>query len=162
IELAAARVPLLGVGRLRQGLDERLKLLAGGGTRMALPRHQTLRAALQWSYALLTKVEQTVFDRLGVFVGTFSLEAVQIVASDDAIDRWAVLDHLATLVDKSLVLVEDGATPRYRLLESSRVFALERLAATNSLNSLRESHALAIAATLSADDAIEGVGARMR
>src|SRR5262249_12867919 len=106
IEFAAARVPLLGVRGLRQRLDERLNLLAGGGARAALPRHQTLRAALQWSYGLLSVEEQSLFDRLGVFVGTFSLEAAQHIASEDDKNRWAVLDRLASLVDKSLVLVE--------------------------------------------------------
>jgi predicted ATPase len=161
IELAAARVPLLGVHGLRQRLDERLKLLAGG-TRTALPRHQTLRAALQWSYGLLSAAEQTVFDRLGVFVGTFSLEAAQQVACDEAIDAWVVLDHLATLVDKSLVLVEGAEVPRYRLLESSRAFARERLTAAGSLEALRRRHAQAIADTVTGDDPFERPNARMR
>ncbi|MDM0117993.1 adenylate/guanylate cyclase domain-containing protein [Variovorax sp. J22R133] len=161
IELAAARVSLLGVRGVRQRLYERLKLL-GTGSRTALPRHQTLRAALQWSHGLLTAVEQTVFDRLGVFMGTFSLEAAQQVAADEAIDTWAVLDHLASLVDKSLVLVEGGQTKRYRLLESSRAFALERLAAAGSLEAIRRRHAQAIADTLTGDDPFEEPLARMR
>jgi predicted ATPase/class 3 adenylate cyclase len=161
IELAAARVSLLGVRGVRQRLDERLKLLAAG-SRTALPRHQTLRAALQWSHGLLTAAEQTVFDRLGVFVGTFSLEAAQQVAADEAIDTWAVLDHLASLVDKSLVLVEGGEAKRYRLLESSRAFALERLAAVGSLEAIRRQHAQAIANTLTGDDPFEEPLARMR
>ena len=161
IELAAARVSLLGVRGVRQRLDERLKLLAAG-SRTALPRHQTLRAALQWSHGLLTTVEQTVFDRLGVFVGTFSLEAAQQVAADEATDTWAVLDHLASLVDKSLVLVEGGETKRYRMLESSRAFALERLAAAGSLEAIRRRHAQAIANTLTGDDPFEEPLARMR
>jgi predicted ATPase len=161
IELAAARVSLLGVRGLRGRLDERLKLLAGG-SRTALPRQQTLRAALQWSYGLLTAAEQTVFDRLGVFVGKFSLEAAQQVAADEAIDAWAVLDHLASLVDKSLVLVDGGEMPRYRLLESNRAFALERLAATGSLEAIRKRHAEAIAETLAGDDPFEEPLAQMR
>jgi predicted ATPase/class 3 adenylate cyclase len=161
IELAAARVSLLGVRGVRQRLDERLKLLAAG-SRTALPRHQTLRAALQWSHGLLTAWEQTVFDRLGVFMGTFSLEAAQQVAADEAIDIWGVLDHLASLVDKSLVLVEGGETKRYRLLESSRAFALERLAAAGSLESIHKRHARAIADTLTGDDPFEEPLARMR
>ncbi|MGJ7512606.1 adenylate/guanylate cyclase domain-containing protein [Variovorax sp. GT1P44] len=161
IELAAARVPLLGVRGVRQRLGERLKLLAAG-SRTALPRHQTLRAALQWSHGLLTAAEQTVFDRLGVFMGTFSLEAAQLVAADEAIDTWTVLDHLASLVDKSLVLVEGGEAKRYRLLESSRAFALERLAATGSLEAIRRRHAQAIADTLAGDDPFEEPLARMR
>ena len=161
IELAAARVSLLGVRGVRQRLDERLKLLAAG-SRTAPPRHQTLRAALQWSHGLLTVAERTVFDRLGVFIGTFSLEAAQQVAADEAIDTWAVLDHLASLVDKSLVLVEGGETKRYRMLESSRAFALERLAAAGSLEAICRRHAQAIADTLTGDDPFEEPLARMR
>jgi len=103
-----------------------------------------------------------VFDRLGVFVGTFSLEAAQQVAVDPAIDPWAVLDHLASLVDKSLVLVEGGGIPRYRLLESNRAFALERLAATGALEAIRKRHAQAIAETLTGEDSFEEPLARMR
>jgi predicted ATPase/DNA-binding winged helix-turn-helix (wHTH) protein len=160
IELAAGRVLLLGVLGLRQRLDERLKLLAGG-VRTALARHQTLRAALEWSHALLTAEDRTVFDRLGVFVGSFSMQAAQQLASDEAIDEWAVLDHLAALVDKSLVLVEAGSVPRYRLLESSRAFALERLAAGGMLDTLRRRHAQVMADTLVGDDPMEGPNARM-
>jgi predicted ATPase/class 3 adenylate cyclase len=161
IELAAARVPLLGVRGVRQRLDQRLKLLAAG-SRTALPRHQTLRAALQWSYGLLTAAEQTVFDRLGVFVGTFSLSAAQLVAGDQAIDAWGVLDRLASLVDKSLVLVERGETPRYRLLESSRAFALERLAAAGAVETIRKRHAQALVEILTGDDPHEEPLARSR
>ncbi len=161
IELAAARVSLLGVRGVCQRLDERLKLLAAG-SRTALPRHQTLRAALRWSHGLLTEAEQTVFDRLGVFMGTFSLEAAQLVAGDPAVDTWAVLDHLASLVDKSLVLVEGRDTKRYRLLESSRAFALERLAAAGLLEAIHKRLAKAIADTLTGDDPFEEPLARMR
>jgi len=161
IELAAARVSLLGVRGVRQRLDQRLELLAAG-SRTALPRHQTLRAALEWSYGLLTAAEQTVFDRLGVFVGTFSLKAAQLVAGDDAIDAWGVLDHLASLADKSLVLVEGRETPRYRLLESSRAFALERLVAAGSLEAIRKRHAEALVEILTGDDLFEEPLARMR
>jgi predicted ATPase/DNA-binding winged helix-turn-helix (wHTH) protein len=160
IELAAARVPLLGVLGVRLRLGQRLKLLAGGAWG-ALPRHQTLRAALEWSYGLLSPEERSVFDRLGVFVGSFSLEAAQHVASDDTIDAWAVLEHLAALVDKSLVLVESGDPPRYRLLESSRVLALERLAEADATDATRRRHAQAIADTLAGGGIIEGPEARM-
>ncbi|WP_233804889.1 ATP-binding protein [Paraburkholderia sp. HP33-1] len=161
IEFAAAREPLLGVHGLLRRLDERLRLLAGGN-RTAPPRHQTLRGAMQWSYELLSAPEQTVFDRLGVFMGTFSLEAAQRVASDQTIDSWAVIDHLASLVDKSLVMVERGEMPRYRLLESSRAFALERLAITGSLDATRRRHAEALAQILTGDDLFEEPLARMR
>ncbi|WP_233860333.1 ATP-binding protein [Paraburkholderia sp. HD33-4] len=161
IEFAAARGAVLGIQGLRRRLDERLRLLAGG-RRTALPRHQTLRGALQWSYGLLTAPEQTVFDRLGVFMGTFSLEAAQCVASDQLIDSWAVIDHLASLVDKSLVMVEGGETPRYRLLESSRAFALEQLTSTGSLDATRRRHAEALAESLTGDDPFEEPLARIR
>jgi predicted ATPase/DNA-binding winged helix-turn-helix (wHTH) protein len=128
IELAAARVPLLGVEGVRDRLDERFRLLTAG-SRMALRRHQTLHAALEWSYSLLSEPEQIVLDRLGVFAGGFSLEPAQQLVSDDEIDPWAVLDHLGALVDKSLVIADGGAVPRYRMLETTRAFALERLAA---------------------------------
>ncbi len=159
IELAAGRVPLLGVLGLRQRLDEQLKLLAGG-VRTALPRHQTLRAALQWSHALLSPQERTVFDQLGVFVGSFSMQAAQQLACDGVIDEWAVLDHLAALIDKSLVLVEEGNAPRYRLLESSRAFALERLSDAGVLEALRRRHAQVMADALVGRNPMEGPNAR--
>ena len=127
IELAAARVPLLGVQGIRERLDERFRLLTAG-SRLALRKHQTLRAALEWSYGLLSEHEQRLFDQLGVFTGGFSLKAAQELAADDAIDEWKVLDRLAALVDKSLVIVDSGELPRYRMLETTRAFALERLA----------------------------------
>ena len=160
IELAAARIPLLGVHGLRRRIDEQLRLLSGG-VRTALPRQQTLRAALQWSHALLSSEERTVFDRLGVFVGSFSLEAAQRVACDEAIDPWAVLDHLATLVDKSLVLAEGGDVPRYRLLESNRALLLERLAAAGVTEQLQRRHAQVIADTLMGEDPMEGPSTRV-
>jgi len=128
IELAAARVPLLGIEGLRRRLGERFRVLTSGN-RLALPRHQTLRAALEWSHGLLNEAQRAVFRRLGVFAGSFTLEAAQKVAADDAVDPWAVLDALGSLVDKSLVVAEpetDGE-PRYRLLETMRHFALEQL-----------------------------------
>ena len=108
IELAAARVPLLGLEGVRARLDDRFRVLTAGA-RFALPRHQTLRAALDWSHALLSADEQAVFRRLGVFVGSFDLDAAQRVGVGDALDDWAVLDILGALVDKSWVVVEDGA-----------------------------------------------------
>lgn len=140
LELAAARVPLLGVDGVRERLDERFRLLTAG-SRLALPKHQTLRAALEWSYSLLSEPEQRVFDRLGVFAGGFSLEAAQELAADDAIDEWAVLDHLGALVDKSLVLVDNGELPRYRMLETTRAFALERLASRGETPQMMRRHA---------------------
>ena len=140
IELAAARVPLLGVDGVRERLDERFRLLTAG-SRLALRRHQTLRAALEWSYTLLSEPEQLVLDRLGVFAGTFSLELAQQLASDEAIDRWAVLDHLGALVNKSLVITDGRGVPRYRMLETTRAFALERLAARGATLPMLRRHA---------------------
>jgi predicted ATPase/DNA-binding winged helix-turn-helix (wHTH) protein len=140
IELAAARVPLLGVQGVRERLDERFRLLTAG-SRLALRRHQTLRAALEWSYGLLSDAEQAIFDRLGVFAGSFSLECAQQLAADRTTDEWAVLDHLGALVDKSLVNIEPGGTPRYRMLETTRAYALERLAARGATSVAMRRHA---------------------
>ena len=141
IELAAARVPLLGIEGLRSRLDDRLRVLTSGN-RLALPRHQTLRAALEWSHGLLTQSQQTVFRRLGVFAGGFALQAAQQVAADQDIDEWTVLDALGALVDKSLVVVEPdtGGEPRYRLLETMREFALDRLEAAGDGDASRTRH----------------------
>jgi predicted ATPase/DNA-binding winged helix-turn-helix (wHTH) protein len=140
IELAAARVPLLGVQGVRQRLDERFRVLTAG-SRAVLRRHQTLRAALEWSYALLTAQEQRVLRRLGVFSGGFTLEAAQAVAVDEHIDAWELLDHLGGLVDKSLVVAEGDPVPRYRLLETTRLYALERLAESGETEALLRRHA---------------------
>lgn len=142
IELAAARVTTLGLRPVRDKLDARFKLLSGG-SRATLRRHQTLRAALEWSHHLLNDGEKAVFRRLGVFAGGFTIELAQAVSSDDDLDEWAVLDILSALVDKSLVVAEAGAAPRYRLLESSRAFALEQLAAGETAEVLKR-HALAM------------------
>src|SRR5882762_4335775 len=145
IELAAARVPLLGVDGLRARLDERFSVLTGGA-RLALRRHQTLRAALDWSHGLLTTDEQSVFRRLGVFAGSFGLDSAQRVAADDRIDEWVVLDQLGALVDKSLVVADMGEAPRYRLLETSRAFALEKLQRAGEAEVVLRRHAEAVLA----------------
>ncbi len=142
IELAAARVATLGLQPVRDKLDARFKLLTGG-SRATLRRHQTLRAALEWSHNLLTDAEQAVFRRLGVFAGGFTMEMAQAVAGDAQLDEWAVLDHLSALVDKSLVVADAGDAPRYRLLESARAFALEQLAVGETAEVLRR-HAFAM------------------
>jgi predicted ATPase/DNA-binding winged helix-turn-helix (wHTH) protein len=128
IELAAARVPMLGVQGLHGRLDQMFNVLTGAA-RMRLRRHQTLRAALEWSHALLSDDERAVFRRLGVFAGGFTLALAQGVASDERIDCWQVLDLLSQLIDKSLVVAEGEGEPRYRLLEPTRAYALEQLAA---------------------------------
>ena len=140
LELAAARVPLLGVQGVRQHLAQRLHVLKNG-VRDAPSRHRTLRTTLDWSHALLSPDEQKVFRRLGVFVGGFGLELAQQVASDESIDVWAVLDHLGNLVDKSIVVVDAGPVPRYRLLETARAYAREQLEAASEWDSVRQWHA---------------------
>jgi tetratricopeptide (TPR) repeat protein len=140
LELAAARVPLLGVQGVCERLDERFRLLTAG-SRLTLRKHQTLRAALEWSYSLLSESEQRVFERLGVFAGGFSLEAAQKLASDDEIDEWAVLDHLGALVNKSLVIADAGNATRYRMLETTRAFALEGLANRHDTPRVTRRHA---------------------
>ncbi len=143
IELAAARVRLLGVHGLFEKLDERFRVLTGG-SRTAMRRHQTLRAALDWSHALLSSTEQVVLRRLGLFVGGFALELAQGLARDDGTDEWAVLDALGGLVDKSLVIADPAQAtelPRYRLLETTRAYALEKLAEAGETDAWIERHA---------------------
>jgi len=151
IELAAARLPLLGLAALRDRLDDQLRLLTSG-PRTAPWRQQTLRAALDWSHGLLSADEQRVFRRLAVFVGGFSLPLVEQVTADDGDDAWATLELLGQLVDKSLVVVE-GEAPRYRLLETTRSFALERLAQSGEEAAIRRRHARAMRDSLVAFDA---------
>jgi len=126
IELAAARLPLLGMKGLAERIGERFRLLTAG-TRNAPTRQQTLLAALDWSYELLSAAEQKVFRRLGVFAGGFPLALATAVGQDQSTDEWAAIDALGALVDRSLVEVESTAAPRYRLLESTRAYALLKL-----------------------------------
>ena len=129
IELAAARVPLLGLAGLRQRLGKHLRLLAAspGRERELRPeRQRTLRAAIEWSHALLNADERRIFRRLGVFAGSFSLAAAEAVAADAADGDTDTLDALQALVDRSLVL-RLSDSERLRLLDSTRAFALEQL-----------------------------------
>ncbi len=143
IELAAARLPLLGVAGLASRLDERLRLLAGG-VRTAPTRQQTLRAALDWSHALLSAAEAAVFRRLGVFAGGFTLELAAAVATDEQMDSWCVMDVLGTLVERSMVAVDGADPPRYRLLESPRRYALLMLDAAGERAAMQRRHAQAL------------------
>lgn len=130
LELAAARVRLLGVRQIAERLHDAFQVL-GGGARAALPRQQTLRATLDWSYALLSPAEASLFRRLAVFAGSFSLEAVEAVCAAPGEERGETLDALARLVDKSLVLAQERAgAVYYRLLEVIRQYAREKLAAS--------------------------------
>ncbi|HEV8311601.1 MAG TPA: winged helix-turn-helix domain-containing protein [Burkholderiaceae bacterium] len=156
IELAAARVPLLGVDGLRARLHDRFRVLTGGA-RLALRRHQTLRAALDWSHGLLMPDEQTVFRRLGVFAGSFGLDSAQRVVADERIDPWAALDHLGALVDKSLLVAEAGDEPRYRLLETSRAFALEKLQQADETEIAMRRHCEAMVAVFEESRRVEHV-----
>jgi predicted ATPase/DNA-binding winged helix-turn-helix (wHTH) protein len=152
IELAAARAATLGLEPVRDNLDARLRLL-GGGDRSAPPRQRTLRAALQWSFSLLDSGEQAVFRRLGVCLGGFTVDLAQALAADETLAPVEVIEHLASLVDKSLVMVEAQHRPRYRLLESARAFALEQLD-PKELAAIRARHAAAVAGIFAgADDA---------
>jgi predicted ATPase/class 3 adenylate cyclase len=127
IELAAARVKILSPRQLRDRLDERFRVLTGG-SRDVLPRQQTLRALIDWSYDLLDDRERVLFRRLGIFVDGFTMEGASAVASDAALDELDVFDLVASLVEKSLVLAEpSGDALRYRLLESTRAYASEKL-----------------------------------
>ncbi|MDM0117770.1 adenylate/guanylate cyclase domain-containing protein [Variovorax sp. J22R133] len=147
LKLASARVSLFGLSGLASQLPERLRVL-GGGNRNAPPRQQTLRAALDWSYGLLSATEQTVFKGLGIFVDGFTLalaSAVTVDARGRAIDGSALVDALAELVDRSLVVVIDrGDLPRYQLLESAREYALDQLRAAGELHEAQHRHAKAI------------------
>jgi predicted ATPase len=131
IELAAPRLKMLNPVVLLAHLDDQLHLLTAGN-RVAEPRHQTLRAAIEWSYDLLSEAEQAMLCRLGVFAGSFTLEAVTSVATGAPVEAAEVFDVLAGLVDKSLVVPVAGAGEnRYRMLEATRAFAQEKLTASH-------------------------------
>jgi predicted ATPase/DNA-binding SARP family transcriptional activator len=127
LELAAARVKVLTPQQIGERLDDVFALL-GSGSRTALPRHRTLRATIDWSFQLLGAPEQRLLRRLSVFSGGFTLDAAEAVCADDAPGAGEVLDLLARLVDRSMVAVhEQGSAARYRLLETVRQYARERL-----------------------------------
>ena len=141
IELAAARVKVLSVDEISLRLDNCFSLLTSG-SRTAIPRHKTLRATIDWSYELLTESERTLFRRLSVFAGGFTLEAAEEVCSQ-GMERKDILDLLGRLVDKSLVIVDIGSEisrTRYRLLETIRQYAREKLLDANESESLRDQH----------------------
>jgi predicted ATPase/class 3 adenylate cyclase/DNA-binding CsgD family transcriptional regulator len=142
LELAAARLGSLSASEVDARLDHRFRLLTTGN-RTARPRHQTLRALIDWSYDLLSSQERIVFDLLSVFAGGWTLEAAEAVVADGDIAEWQVLDLVAALVGKSLVQAEViGGSTRYRLLETSRHYAAERLAlrAASGLGAARVAH----------------------
>ncbi|OKH83001.1 transcriptional regulator [Mycobacterium sp. ST-F2] len=140
IELAAARVRALSLAEIVASLHDRFRLLTGGA-RTAVRRQQTLRASVDWSHALLTEPERVLLRRLAAFLGGFDLEAAQVVAGGGELQRYQVLDQLTLLVDKSLVVAEDteGRT-RYRLLETVRQYALEKLGESGESDEVRTRH----------------------
>lgn len=140
IELAAGRVDIFGLSKTATLLEERLNL-SWVGRRTALPRHQTLNAALEWSYDLLGKAEKRVLSRLSVFAGGFTFEAAVAVAADDTIDEANVSDCLWELRSKSMIAVR-GQEGRLRLLDTTLAFASQRLAESDEENRCRRRHAL--------------------
>ena len=156
IELAAARCPLLGLNVVAARLDERFRLLKGGA-RTAPSRQQTLQAAMDWSYGLLDAEQQIAFRQLGPFAGGFSLALARQVLDQPGVDEWGSVDLLAALIERSLVTVDpqsDNASrsandaPRYRLLETGRAYALDRLAESGEFECerIRGRHASAMRA----------------
>jgi predicted ATPase/DNA-binding winged helix-turn-helix (wHTH) protein len=141
IELAAARGGVLGIPEIAARLDDRFHLLTGGH-RTALPRHQTLRATLDWSYELLPEPERVMLRRLAIFAGGFTLTAANAVAVSAEFAASDVVDGVANLVAKSLVAADvGGAIARYRLLETTRAYALEKLAESGEIERIARRHA---------------------
>ena len=140
IELAAARVRALSLTEIVDSLHDRFRLLTGGA-RTAVRRQQTLRASVDWSHALLSEPEQVLFRRLAVFFGGFDVDAAQAVAAGADAERYQVLDQLTLLVDKSLVVAEDTrVATRYRLLETVRQYAQEKLHESREGDDVRIRH----------------------
>jgi predicted ATPase/DNA-binding SARP family transcriptional activator len=141
IELAAARVRVLTPDQIASRLSDAFRLL-NAGSRTALPRHRTLRGTMDWSYALLNAREQVLLRRLAVFTGTFSLAAVEAICGDEPLEIDDLLDGVAALVEKSLIIMENNeGEARYRLLETVRQYGVERLRAAGEEDRLRERHA---------------------
>ena len=140
IELAAARVRSLSVEEINRRLDHRFRLLTGG-SRTAVPRQQTLRSLIDWSYDLLQEPEKQLLQRLSVFAGGWTLDAAEGICAGGDVEDVAVLDLLTSLIDKSLVVVEQSdARFRYRLLETVRQYARERLVESGGAESIRTRH----------------------
>ncbi|MCV7170768.1 LuxR family transcriptional regulator [Mycobacterium manitobense] len=140
IELAAARVRVMSLIEIRDSLHDRFRLLTGGA-RTAVRRQQTLRASVDWSHALLTEPERVAFARLAVFVGGFDLDAAEMVAGGATVERFQILDLLTLLVDKSLVVAEStSGRTRFRLLETVRQYALEKLGESGQAHTVRTRH----------------------
>jgi predicted ATPase/DNA-binding CsgD family transcriptional regulator len=140
IELAAARAKVLSVEQISERLDDCFKLLAAG-SRTAMPHQRTLHATMDWSYELLSDEEQTLFCRLSVFAGGFTLEAAESVCAGEDLEHDEVLDLLSQLVDKSLVIMrEESGEARYHLLETVRQYGQEKLSESGESGMFREQH----------------------
>jgi predicted ATPase len=140
IELATARLRTLSIAEIHARLDQRFRLLTGG-SRTALPRHQTLRSLIDWSYDLLSEPEKVMLCRLSAFVGGWTLGAAEHVCAGEPIEEWEILDLLTVLTDKSLAVVaERGGETRYRLLETVRHYARELLLQRREPEALRRRH----------------------
>jgi predicted ATPase/DNA-binding CsgD family transcriptional regulator len=140
IELAAARVRALSLAEILDSLHDRFRLLTGGA-RTAVRRQQTLRASVDWSHALLTEPERVLFRRLAAFMDGFDLAAAQAVAGGGDVQRYQVLDQLSLLLDKSLVVADDSqGRTRYRLLETVRQYAQEKLGESGEADAVRSCH----------------------
>jgi len=144
IELAAARLRTMSLDQLAHRLDDRFRLLTGG-SRTALPRHRTLRAVIDWSWELLTDAERIVLRRLSVFSGGASLDAAERVCAASAVEQRAVeqeqvLELLTALTEKSLLLTEGDSAPRYRMLDTIKEYARDRLAETGESDLARHAH----------------------
>jgi len=154
IELAAARVRALSLNEIRDSLHDAFRLLTGGA-RTAVRRQQTLRASVDWSHALLSEPEQVLFRRFAVFLGGGDLDAAQAVMGGE-VERYQVLDQLVLLVDKSLVVADDSPHgTRYRLLETVRQYAMEKLSESREAAEIRtrhRDHYTTLAAALDAPD----------
>jgi predicted ATPase/DNA-binding winged helix-turn-helix (wHTH) protein len=144
IKLAAARLPLLGLAGLQTGLVQSLKILGGGGRDALGRRHETLRASFDWSHDLLAPPERVVFRRLGVFVGGFTLETACAVGTDERLNEVDVIDALAALVDRSFVVVDTDAQPRYHLLQTAREYSLLQLERSGESLDIGRRHAHAM------------------
>ena len=141
LEFAAARVNCFGIGGLAARLEDRLSLLING-RRTALPRQQTMRATLDWSYGLLTNAQQMILRRLSIFPGEFTLRAAGAVVPDDTYSSSEIIDQVTELIAKSLVAAEMGdVEPRLRLLETTRVYALAKLVESGEHNAVARRHA---------------------
>ena len=141
IELAAARIAAFGVDGVASRLDDRFRLLTGG-SRTALPRQQTLRATLDWSYDFLSKPERVLLRRLAVLAGSFALHAAAWIAAGPELADAEVVESVANLVSKSLLAVDfSGAATSYRLLETTRAYAGDKLAESGELEHFRRRHA---------------------